>query len=101
VVPKVTVIITNDATGVSETTTTDELGRYIFNGLPPAAYTVKVEAAGFKTIVRSNIVLRVNQQTDVGFTLELDEISETVQVTTESPLLRAAAAAQGRTRLRH
>ena len=71
VVPRATVTMTNDGTQVSEKATTDELGRYIFNGLPPASYTMKVEVSGFKTVVRSNVVLRVGQQIDLDFTLEL------------------------------
>jgi Carboxypeptidase regulatory-like domain len=70
VVPKATVNISNPSTQVSETVTTDEVGRYIFPALKPAFYTVKVGAAGFKTIIRSNVELRVNQQTDLDFTLE-------------------------------
>ena len=47
-VPRATVTLTNEATQVSEKTTTDEQGRYSFNNVQPAEYTVKVEAAGFK-----------------------------------------------------
>jgi Carboxypeptidase regulatory-like domain len=95
VVPRATVNITNPATQVSETVTTDEVGRYIFPALKPAFYSVKVEAAGFKTVVRSNIELRVNQQTDLDFTLELGEVTETVEVTAESTLLNTVSATLG------
>src|SRR5258706_14994587 len=59
VVPKATVSLTNDGTQVVTKTTTDEMGRYLFNGLAPASYTAKVEIAGFKTIVRPNVTLRL------------------------------------------
>ena len=95
VVPRATVTITNDGTQVPEKTTTDELGRYIFNGLAPASYTVKVEVSGFKTVVRSNVVLRVGQQIDLDFTLELGEITSTVEVTAESTLLNSVSGALG------
>jgi len=95
VVPKVTVTVTNPATQVSEVTTTDEVGRYIFPALKPSSYTIKVEAAGFKTLVRSNIELRVSQQSDLDFALELGEITETVQVTSESSLLNTVSATLG------
>jgi hypothetical protein len=67
-VPKATVTMTNDGTDVVDKATTDELGRYIFEVLKPASYTAKLEAKGFKTVVRKNIVLRVGDQTDIDFT---------------------------------
>jgi hypothetical protein len=95
VVPKATITVTNPATQVSATETTDDVGRYIFTALKPASYSLKVEAAGFKTIVRSNVELRVSQQTDLDFTLELGEVTETVQVTSESTLLNTVSATLG------
>jgi carboxypeptidase family protein len=95
VVPRATVTITNDGTQVPDKTTTDEMGRYIFNGLAPASYTMKVEVSGFKTVVRSNVVLRVGQQIDLDFTLQLGEITSTVEVTAESTMLNSVSAALG------
>jgi hypothetical protein len=95
VVPKATVTVTNPATQVSEVATTDDVGRYIFPALKPSSYSVKVEAVGFKTILRSNIELRVSQQSDLDFTLALGEITETVQVTSESTLLNTVSATLG------
>ena len=95
VVPRATVTITNDGTQVSEKTTTDGMGRYIFLSLAPTSYTVKVEISGFKTTVHPNVVLRVGQQMDLDFTLELGEITSTVEVTAESTLLNSVSAALG------
>src|SRR5690348_13206002 len=58
-VPGATVTATADATKVTETTKTDQQGRYLFASLPPTSYTIRVEAAGFKAAVRPNVVLRV------------------------------------------
>src|SRR5207249_7184517 len=63
-VPGATVTATNDETKVLQTRKTDEAGRYLFNAMPPASYTIRVEASGFKTLVRPNVVLRVSFQTD-------------------------------------
>src|SRR5512147_1726641 len=71
VIPSAKVTVTDDATGVSETISSDGQGRYLFASLRPASYTVKVELTGFKTVVRPNVVLRVSQQTDLDFTLEV------------------------------
>lgn len=69
-VPAATVTVRNEATNTSEKAQTDDFGRYIFNTLRPDSYSVKVEAAGFKTVVHPNVVLRVAQQLDLDFTLE-------------------------------
>jgi Carboxypeptidase regulatory-like domain len=95
VVPKATITITNPETQISEIATTDEVGRYIFPAIKPAFYIVRVEALGFKTIVRSNVELRVGLHTDLDFTLALGEVTETVQVTSESTLLNTVSAALG------
>ncbi len=94
-VPRVTVTATNNATNVSETVTTDDQGRYIFNTLRPASYTLKVEAQGFKTVVQPNVVLRVGQQMDLDISLEVGEVTSTVEVTEAPPLLNSVSAALG------
>src|SRR5579859_1216361 len=95
VVPGVTVTMTNVGTGVSEKRQTDQAGRYLFADLKPAAYTAKVEAAGFKTLVRENVVLRVGQQTDMDLKLEVGEISQQVEVSAQAPLLNTVSGALG------
>lgn len=95
VIPSAKVAITSDATGVAESATTDGQGRYIFNALKPDRYTVRVEAAGFRATVRSNVELRVSQQTDLDFTLELGQTTETVNVSAAAPLLNTISGTLG------
>src|SRR5207245_6140111 len=89
-VPGATITIAKDATRVSEKASTDQAGRYIFNDLRPASYTMTIQAQGFKTVVRPNVVLRVNQQTALDFTLEVGSVTTTVEVKGQAPLLNAA-----------
>ena len=49
VLPGVSVTAENAATGAVRTEITSETGDYVFNLLPVAAYTVKIELAGFRT----------------------------------------------------
>ncbi len=95
VVPRATVTATNDGTKVSQKAATDEMGRYLFNALPPASYTIKVEASGFKSVLRSNVVLRVSFQTDLDFSLEVGQVTQTVEVTGAAPLVNTVSAALG------
>ena len=94
-VPQATITITDDATKVSEKTKSDGAGRYIFNALRPASYTIKVEVPGFKTMVRGNVVLRVGQQADLDLTLEIGAVTATVEVKGTAPLLNSVSAALG------
>jgi hypothetical protein len=95
VIPSAKVAITSDATGISESGVTDGQGRYIFNALKPDRYTVRVAAAGFRITVHSNVELRVGQQTDLDFVLEVGQTSETIDVTAEAPLLNTITATLG------
>ena len=52
VVPGATVTVVNKATNATRTTTSNEVGLFDFPALPPGAYTVKTELAGFKTATR-------------------------------------------------
>jgi Carboxypeptidase regulatory-like domain len=95
VVPGAIVTITNDATNVAVKVTADQAGRYIFNGLRPATYTLTVEFTGFKTAVRPGIVLRVAQETTLDLTLEVGDVGARIEVQGASPLLNSESASLG------
>ena len=95
VIPGATVTMTNDATKVIDRATTDQMGRYIFNALKPGTYTGTVEKSSFRTLARSNISLRVGQQTDLDFTLRVGPTTQIVEVTSAAPLLNTVSAATG------
>jgi TonB family protein len=73
VVPRTKITITNADTGVVRTLTTDKTGQYVANDLVAGHYTVRAEMAGFKTAVRTGLVLKAGacERIDVGMTLEL------------------------------
>jgi hypothetical protein len=89
------VTITNDATGISVVAHSNPQGLYILTGLRPAAYTLKVEATGFRAIERKDVVLAVSQDTTVDFKLNPLSVTETVIVTGAPPLLDTESAALG------
>jgi hypothetical protein len=94
-VPNATVTITNDATGISQTSHTDDHGLYVLTGLRPAVYTIKADAASFRSAEEKNVVLQVAQQTTIDFTLHPLGVITTVEVTTAAPLLDTENAALG------
>ncbi|MBM3757538.1 MAG: hypothetical protein FJW38_26600 [Acidobacteria bacterium] len=88
VVPDARVVIAEKDTGVKRTLTTNGEGIYTQSFLPPGSYSVEVEKQGFKKITRANIQVSVASTVRVDLVLEPGALTETVQVTAESPLLQ-------------
>src|SRR5262245_60745690 len=80
VVPGAKVTVINDATGLTRSAPTTSAGIYAFAELPVGTYTVRVENAGFKAEIRSNVVLNVAEARAVDVTLQTGDISEVVTV---------------------
>src|SRR6266545_7715627 len=95
VVPNVKVAAKNTGTGEVRSVTTDETGNYQINALQPGTYDVSATAASFRTAVVPNLVLRVNTQTRVDFSMQLGTVSDTVEVAAATPLLQTNTAALG------
>src|ERR1700733_11724142 len=95
IVVKAAVTITNVGTNITQTANTDEHVESFFTGLRPAVYTVKVQAAGFRSSEKENVVLQVDQQTSVDFVIHPLGVSETMEVSTTAPLLDTESATLG------
>ena len=80
--------IEDSSRGFSQSATTDSEGRFVFPTLQPGTYTLRVEASGFKKAQRSGVKLDTAQDLGVDFQLTPGEVSETVTVSTEAPLLQ-------------
>jgi hypothetical protein len=75
--------------GITRTYTTDASGAYVFSQLPPAVYSLRVEAQGFKTFQQNGISLAAGQSAQQSLTLQVGSVSERVEVVSEAPLLNA------------
>ncbi|HWF07346.1 MAG TPA: carboxypeptidase-like regulatory domain-containing protein [Bryobacteraceae bacterium] len=92
------VTVTNqDRNQVVRTVTTDASGAYAAPFTPVGTYSVKVEAPGFKTATRSDIVLNVKDDLKINISLEVGAVSETVDVTAQSNGVELATAANAST----
>src|SRR5215475_5402943 len=76
------VTITETGTNISSSSHTNEKGEYFFTGLRPSTYALKVEVQGFRTEEKTGIVLAVDQQTTLNFTLAPGTVATTVDVNT-------------------
>src|SRR5262245_2038408 len=89
------VAVTNAATNTSSSITTNESGDYTALYLTPGTYSVTVEAAGFKKATRQNIEIRVGDKLQNALQLEVGNVSDTVNVTSDAPLLETNTASAG------
>src|SRR5882762_3070253 len=94
VVPGALITVTNTATNVSNSATTNEAGAYSVLYLPPGQYTVVAEAKGFKRLVHT-IEVRVGDKLTLDLPLEVGNVSESVSVTTDAPLLETTSSSAG------
>ena len=78
-----------------QTTTTDSRGEFRFLSVPPGTYTVKVALSGFKTVERSGIVVGLDRTVDVAVQLEVATVSETINVSGESPAIDTSSTTTG------
>src|ERR1700687_665395 len=88
--PNASVSITNVATGINRTVTTNDDGYYIAPNLLPASYELTFSGPGFKTEVRSGIELTVGATVSMNMTMQVGGSQETVQVQTEAPDVQLA-----------
>src|SRR5260221_2501120 len=95
VVPAAKVTLTDQATSVSQSSATDGRGVYVFTGIRPGTYSLRVEAPNLATRERKGMVLAVSQQATLDFTLSPTTVSESVTVTGETPLLDTGNASLG------
>ena len=95
VIPNADVRVTNVATGVVAATKTNQAGNFTLPYLLPGTYTMTVELTGFKKFVREGIQVRVNDTVELNPELQVGNVSESVEVTAETPLLQTAEATLG------
>jgi hypothetical protein len=77
-IPAVKVTVTNVATGVSVTTTTNDSGSYKAPFQPPGVYRITAGKSGFSTVSRDNLTLNVDQIARVDLNLKIGAVAETM-----------------------
>jgi Carboxypeptidase regulatory-like domain/TonB-dependent Receptor Plug Domain len=74
------IVAVNDVTGVQHTTKTNSEGIYALPNLPPGPYRVQVSRIGFKTLIKPDITLNVQDSLSINFTLLVGAFHEIVTV---------------------
>src|SRR5215213_7983417 len=68
-------------------TITDERGEFRLLNLPPGKYKVSAELSGFSSVILPSVELLVGQNATIPFVLKVANLSETVTVSSEAPLV--------------
>lgn len=89
------VTITNVGTNIASSSRTNDKGEYFFTGLQPSTYVLKVAAQGFRTEEKTGVVLAVDQQTTLNFTLSPGAVTTAVEVNTAAPMLDTESSTLG------
>jgi len=79
VIPNATVTLKNNATGATQTATTNAQGSYRFSLLGPGTYTISANATGFQG-TQKLVEVNVGQTTTLGIQLPLGTATQTVEV---------------------
>jgi hypothetical protein len=85
--PGVTVTVKNQDTGMFRETVSGPDGTFIVSGIVPGRYEVSAELQGFKKFVRQDVIFELGRTTSLEVPLEVGVMSETVNVTADSPLV--------------
>jgi len=92
VVPEAKVKATHVKTNAERTTTASAAGDYTIPTLQAGTYRVEIEAKGFKTLVQNEVVVAPGSAVRVDGSLTIGEVSDTVEVSAQAPLLQTDSA---------
>ena len=94
-IPKAAIVVTNLATGVVRTLSTNDAGHYAAPDLKPGPYRVEVSKTGFQKTVTDIAQLDVNQKATLNIRLTVGKITESIQVSAQATTLDLTTAQLG------
>ncbi|MGB8673189.1 MAG: TonB-dependent receptor, partial [Candidatus Acidiferrales bacterium] len=94
-IPGTQVTLTNTATATKVMQTTGSDGLYTFVNVIPGDYRLDAEKSGFKHFTRDPVVVQVQQDVRIDVPLEVGAVSQTIEVTSATPLLQPSSSSLG------
>src|SRR5215831_5615547 len=73
-------------------TTSNSSGEYYLPNLPPSAYRIEVEKAGFKKLIKPDVILHVQDALEVDFEMPVGIASDSITVEAGAPLFNTSDA---------
>ena len=95
VIPAVKITAVDSDKGFSFTATTDQQGHYLLRQLPPGKYNLTTETANFQSQRKDGVVISINENASVNFSLKVGSTAEVVDVTTRGVELQTEDAVTG------
>jgi outer membrane receptor protein involved in Fe transport len=95
VIPDATVVLHSRDTNLDRTTTTNSVGTYVIPQIQPGEYAVRVSKTGFRTEVKTNVTLVVNQTATIDLALNAGSTQETVEVQASAATLETSTSELG------
>jgi Carboxypeptidase regulatory-like domain/TonB-dependent Receptor Plug Domain len=95
-IPGVDVLLTSEGTGVQTTFVTTGDGSYTFPFLEPGSYTVSAKLAGFRTLVRTGVVIRTATDQRLDLRLEIGQVTDQIEVVGQAPLMESVSSTLGK-----
>ena len=97
IIPGAELTVTNEATGVARSTTTNPSGEYNFPNLAPGTYTLRVALQGYKSYQSAGLIVGTQQFLTLDITLEVGALDESITVTGATPIIETSNASTGTT----
>lgn len=94
-IPDAQVTLTNVDTAEKRVQPSGSDGLYSFVNLLPGKYRIEVEKTGFKRITRPEVIVEVGQTARIDIVMAVGEVTQTVEVTGETPLLQTESSSMG------
>src|SRR2546422_2889724 len=91
ILPGVEVKVTQTDTGITRSAVTNETGSYVLPNLPIGPYRLEAALPGFRSYVRTGIVLQVGSNPVLNVRLEVGQVSETIEVQANTALVETRA----------
>jgi len=89
------VSLIDQGTNAIRASLTNETGEYVFNGVVPATYAVTAELPSCKKFDRKGVAVGTQQFLTIDIKLEVGQVTESVMVTEEVPVMETANASAG------
>jgi hypothetical protein len=95
ILPGVDVTATQTATGIARAVVTNETGSYVLTNLPVGPYRLEAALPGFRTFALTGIVLQVGSSPVIKISLEVGQVSETIEVQADASLVETRSTGIG------
>ena len=86
------VVAISSGTNVGYKTITNDSGEYYLSNLPPGLYRLEIEKAGFKRLVRPDVILHLQDALEINFEMTVGPATESVTVKGGTPAVNTESA---------